>query len=177
MSLFVDTEVLVAMSPTRRNLRRAFGLAALCAAVVTPVAAAQSPDEIAAKADLLREVNAARVAHGVAPLKLSRVLGVPAVRHSTYLARTGKLDHNGADGRPFYVRLYAAGYSRRKSVGENLGMIGGCSTDAAKIMVDMWLDSPAHRRNLLSKDFKVVGLAVIKDRDCGQTVYTTDFGG
>lgn len=165
------------MSPSRRNLRRALGLAALCAAVAAPGAMAQSPDEIAAKADLLREVNAARTARGVAPLRLSRVLGAPAVRHSTYLARTGRLDHTGADGRPFYVRLYAAGFSRRKAVGENLGMIGGCSTDAAKIMVQMWLDSPPHRRNLLSKNFKVVGLAVIKDRNCAQTVYTTDFGG
>ncbi len=165
------------MSPSRRHLRRAIGVAALCAAAAAPVASAQTPSEITAKSELLQEVNAARVAHGVAPLKLSRVLGMPAVRHSRYLARTGRLDHNGVDGRPFYVRLYAAGYSRRKAVGENLGMIGGCSTDAAKVMVQMWLESPSHRRNLLSKRFKVVGLAVIQAPNCDQTVYTTDFGG
>lgn len=165
-------------TPSRHSVRHRIGLAVLAvSAIAVPTAGAQTQAEISGKAELLREVNAARTARGLAPLKLSPVLGVPAVRHSRYLARTGLLTHTGADGRAFYHRLYAAGFARTKAVGENLGMIGGCSTDASKLMVKMWLASPGHRRNLLSKHYKVVGLAVVTAPDCAQTVYATDFGG
>jgi uncharacterized protein YkwD len=154
--------------------------AALCAAAAlaaVPGASGATQAELSGQHDLLTEVNHARTAHHLAPLRLSKVLSGPARRHSVYLARTGKLDHNGADGRPFYVRLYAAGFSRRKAVGENLGMSGGCSTDISAEMVQMWLDSPAHRANLLSRSYRVVGIAVVAAPDCSNTVYTTDFGG
>jgi len=154
--------------------------AALCAAAllaVAPGASGATQAELSAQHDLLVTVNKARTARHLGPLRLSKVLSAPARRHSAYLARTGKLDHNGADGRPFYVRLYAAGFSRRKAVGENLGMSGGCSTDLSPEMIRMWLDSPAHRANLLSRTYRVVGIAVVAAPDCSNTVYTTDFGG
>ena len=165
--------------PAWKQFRRVLALAALVASATAVPASAgtQTTAELQAKSDLLVKINAARTSRGIPALTLSRVLGVPAVRHSRYLARTGELDHNGADGRPFYVRLYAAGFSRRKAVGENLGLIAGCSTDAAAVMVKMWLASPGHRRNLLSKNFKVVGLAVVQSPACAPTIYTTDFGG
>ncbi len=140
-------------------------------AILAPVASANP------RTDLLREMNTARKAHGLKPLKLNATLTKPAVSHSRYLADSGRLDHTGADGRPFWARFYQAGYSRKKAIGENLGMIGGCTPGAGKIMVDMWLKSPGHRRNLLSKDFKNVGLAITSDRDCENTIYATAFGG
>lgn len=144
---------------------------------LTPPAPAATTAEISGQATLLREVNTARAARGLAPLRLSRVLSRPARQHSAYLARTGQLDHDGADGRPFYVRLYRAGFPRTKAVGENLGMIGGCSTSDARMMVRMWLDSPSHRANLLSRRYRVVGIGVVAAADCSNTVYATDFGG
>lgn len=152
-------------------------LGALVALVGVPAASGATQNELRGQSVLLVELNAARVDHGLPPLRLSRVLARPARSHSAYLARTGKLDHNGADGKPFYVRLYKAGYSRRKAVGENLGMSSGCRTNLAKTMVRMWLGSPGHRANLLSRRFRVVGLAVVVASDCSNTVYTTDFGG
>ena len=152
-------------------------LGAATALVGVPAASGATQAEVTGQSELLVEMNAARADHGLAPLSRSRVLARPARTHSVYLARTGQLDHTGADGRPFYVRLYKAGFSRRKAVGENLGMSSGCATNLAKTMVEMWLDSPGHRANLLSKRFKVVGLAVVAASDCSNTVYTTDFGG
>lgn len=142
-----------------------------------PLAGAATTAELSGQTELLKEVNKARTSRGLAPLRLSTVLSRPARQHSAYLARTGQLDHNGADGRPFYVRLYKAGFPRTRAVGENLGLSGGCATDLAKTMVDMWLDSPGHRKNLLSRQFKVVGIAVVAATDCNSTVYATDFGG
>ena len=155
-------------------------LAATCVSAALAGASASTgatQAELNGQHDLLAAVNNARTSRGLPPLRLSRVLSAPARRHSAYLARTGRLDHDGADGSPFYVRLYAAGFSRRKAVGENLGMAGGCSTGLSRTMVRMWLASPAHRANLLSRRFRVVGIAVVASQSCSGTVYTTDFGG
>ena len=155
-------------------------IGALASAAIGVPAAQAAPltrAEMKSRVTLLKEMNATRVSHGLRPLRMSRVLNRPAVRHSQFLARTGLLQHDAANGNPFYVRLYGAGYSRRKAVGENLGMIGGCSLDASKVMIRMWLDSPSHRRNLLDPSYRYVGLAVVQASNCDQTVYTTDFGG
>ncbi len=163
-----------------RSHRQAWSMATMLGAVVALAgvpASGATQQELFGQSVLLVEMNAARADHGLPPLSLSRVLARPARSQGAYLARTGKLDHDGADGKPFYVRLYRAGYSRRKAVGENLGMSSGCETALAKTMVRLWLASPGHRANLLSKRFKVVGLAVVAASDCSNTVYTTDFGG
>lgn len=152
-------------------------LCAAAACVAVPGAGAATQAEITGQSQLLREVNKARTTRGLAPLHLSKVLSRPARQHSAYLARAGVLDHNGADGKPFYVRLYRAGYSRQKAVGENLGMASGCSTDLSSTMVDLWLKSPGHRRNLLSSRYRNIGIAVVAAADCSNTIYTTDFGG
>lgn len=161
----------------RKILSLATVLGATMTMIAAPAANGATQAELSGQSQLLAEMNAARAKHGVAPLRLSTVLARPARQHSVYLARTGKLDHDGADGKPFYVRLYKAGFSRRKAVGENLGMSSGCATDLSKTMVEMWLDSPGHRKNLLSKNFRVVGLAIVAAPNCSNTVYTTDFGG
>lgn len=165
------------MRATQKFLSLAAVLGATLAFAGMPAANAATHAEVSGQSELLVEMNAARAKHNVTPLRLSHVLTRPARRHGEYLTRTGELDHDGADGQPFYVRLYKAGFSRRKAVGENLGMSSGCATDLAKTMVQMWLDSPGHRANLLSKRFKVVGLAVVAAPDCSNTVYATDFGG
>jgi uncharacterized protein YkwD len=51
-----------------------------------------------------------------------------------------------------------------------------CDYEPAEV-VRMWLDSPGHRANLLSRKFRVVGVGVASDNDCTTTVLTTDFGG
>ncbi len=165
------------MRATRKLLSLAAVLGATLVLAGMPAANAATHAEVSGQSELLVAMNAARANHNVAPLRLSHVLTRPARLHSEYLTRTGELDHDGADGKPFYVRLYKAGFSRRKAVGENLGVSSGCATDLAKTMVQMWLDSPGHRANLLSKRFKVVGLAVVAATDCSNTVYATDFGG
>lgn len=150
----------------------------VAAALLAPAAAVGATQaELSGQSVLLTKINKARAAHGLAPLKRSAILSRPARSHSVYLARTGTLDHEGADGSPFYVRLYRAGYPRTKAVGENLGMSSGCATNLADQMIRMWLKSPGHRRNLLSPRYKQIGIAVVTAPDCSSTIYTTDFGG
>jgi uncharacterized protein YkwD len=61
-------------------------------------------------------------------------------------------------------------------MGENLAMMDGCPKTAARI-VELWMNSPPHRKNLLSSKFRVVGVGVVSSGSCGRAVYTTDFGG
>lgn len=154
-----------------------FLLASAIVLVAVLVLSASSQAATNPRTELLREMNSARKAHGLKPLKLNATLTKPAVSQSRYLANTGRLDHMGADGSPFWVRFYRAGYSKRKAIGENLGMVGGCNSNAGRMMVRMWLDSPGHRRNLLSKAYRNVGLAIVSDSGCRNTVYATAFGG
>lgn len=149
-------------------------VAALCGA---GTAGAATSAERTARDQLLREINEARATHGRLPLRQSAVLTRPAHRQSAFVARTGEMAHEGPDGSPFYVRLYRAGFPRSKAVAETLGIVTGCSTSASAQIVRMWLDSPPHRRILLSARYRVVGVGVAADVDCGNTGYTADFGG
>lgn len=160
--------------------RRSFALALLCMLVPAAPAclgATTKAAQRAAQAELLEQINAARAQHGRAALTRSAVLTRPARVHSEYVARTGLLRHADRRGRPFYVRLYEAGYPRSRAVGEDLGIVGGCDFGAAAAVVEMWLDSPAHRRVLLSRAFVAVGIGVVSGPSCRNTGYTADFGG
>ena len=143
----------------------------------TGAASGATSAERTAQDQLLSQINQARESYGQAPLRRSAVLTRPAHQQSAFVARTGEMAHAGPDGRPFYVRLYRAGFPRTKAVGETMGMVGGCSTAASAQIVQMWLDSPPHRRILLSGRYRVVGVGVAAGADCEHTGYTADFGG
>jgi uncharacterized protein YkwD len=160
--------------------RPSFGLASLCASLIlvpTTLGADVRAAERAAQSELLEHINAARREYGRRPLRYSAVLARPARTQSAFLARTGLLQHADAHGRPFHVRLYLAGYPRSRAVGEDIGIVAGCDTAASTDVIDMWLESPPHRRVLLSEAFVTVGIGVVAYGGCRHTAYTADFGG
>jgi len=143
---------------------------------------------------LLREMNVARAEYDVAPLKSDAILQQAARKHSRYLSRLGRLDHESAGGKPFWTRLVKAGFPRTRSMGENLALVGGCGRPAgyiqlrrnqrrtanaseARRVVTMWLKSPGHRANLLNPGFRHAGAGVTTDAACSATMYTADYGG
>lgn len=106
------------------------------------------------RAALLCEVNRHRQAHGLQPLRVDRRLARAAQRHAADMARRGYFGHRSQDGRQPGQRLRAAGWRRGWSELLASGC-GGASTagDAAR----GWLDSPPHRRSLLSASYRYVG--------------------
>ncbi len=133
---------------------------------------------------ILLEVNRVRHARGLDSLRASAPLGTAALRHSRAMALKGFFRHSSADGGPFWRRLkyyYPASGFRSWHVGENLLWM---SPDVdAKEAVQMWLRSPDHRRILLGRDFRELGLsAVHADAAHGDfhgldvTIVTADFG-
>jgi uncharacterized protein YkwD len=133
---------------------------------------------------VLAAVNSFRVAHGLVPLRESAALDRSARRHSLEMGRLGYFGHASADGTPFWRRIrhyYAARSYSYWSVGENL-LWAEPSVTAAGAM-DMWIASPEHLRNLLTAQWRQIGVSAVHVVGApgvfhGRrvTIITTDFG-
>jgi uncharacterized protein YkwD len=112
---------------------------------------------------ILTEVNKARRAQGLRALAFSARLTRAATEHARALATAGMFTHNWpTDGRNFgsWIRGFypATGY-RSWSVGENL--IWAAPGFAAPDAVQQWLASPVHRRVMLTKSWRELGIGVV----------------
>ena len=104
------------------------------------------------QADILFHVNAARAAQTLPPLRWNDRLGATAAAHAADLQRCRQLTHEGCDGSTLPQRAAKAGYTFRR-ISENLAL---CPCDAAGV-VQLWLLSDGHRRNLLDPDVTELG--------------------
>ena len=112
---------------------------------------------------LVAAVNRTRRTHGLRPLAYSGALANAATEHAKALATAGMFTHDWpTTGRLFssWVRSFypARGY-RAWSAGENLLWASPGFTSASA--VQQWLDSPAHRRVLLKKGWRELGIGVV----------------
>jgi uncharacterized protein YkwD len=108
---------------------------------------------------LLAAVNRERTRRDLAPLALDRRLAAAAEEHSRAMAERGFLAHCDLDsGGEVGDRADRAGYPWR-AVAENLSV--GRAT--AREVVEGWLDSPSHRRNLLSPLYRDAGVGYVHD--------------
>jgi uncharacterized protein YkwD len=133
---------------------------------------------------VLVRLNAVRAAHGLAPLKANASLSAAAREHSSEMLDDGYFAHESFDGSPFWKRL--ADYTQTVdgtgwSVGENL-LWASPAVDAARA-VELWMQSPEHRENILGPRWREVGIAAIHAEsapgafgDRAVTVITADFG-
>jgi uncharacterized protein YkwD len=109
-------------------------------------------------------VAAERAAHGLAPWRADHKLALAARRHARDMVRRRYFDHNSPEGRNVVRRVGRTGYYRHCmpcSVGENLHWGRGPGTRPAAI-VRSWMRSPAHRRVLMSRRFKEVGIGLAR---------------
>ena len=133
---------------------------------------------------VLGQINVVREAHGLRPLAPSIRLSAAARQHSAEMAARGYFDHDSANGSSFDSRIeryYPMGQHRYWSVGENL-LYSSPDVDAAGA-VSMWMRSPPHRANLLSKTWREIGLSAVHEASAPGayhglevTILTADFG-
>jgi uncharacterized protein YkwD len=133
---------------------------------------------------VLAAVNQFRAAHGLARLGDSGALDRSARQHSLEMGRLGYFGHSSANGTIFWQRIrhyYAAGGYSHWSVGENL-LWASPSVSAGRAM-SMWIASPEHLRNLLTPQWRQIGISAVRVvRAPGVyqgrrvTIITTDFG-
>jgi uncharacterized protein YkwD len=136
------------------------------------------------EAGILVEINTLRREHGLVTLRLSSNLSRAARRHSTEMAARGYFSHSSADGSRFDRRIagfYPMGSRRYWSVGENL-LWSSPNVDAPGAL-QMWLDSPEHRKNMLTAQWRELGISAVHSVSAPGTfsgrevtIVTTDFG-
>ncbi|MGD0274381.1 MAG: CAP domain-containing protein [Gaiellaceae bacterium] len=147
-------------------------------------ASARAKSVTALNNQILREVNHVRVQNHLQPLVASSQLAGAAAEHSRSMASAGFFTHESADGSAFWKRIqryYSASGFHFWAVGENLVWTSPDLT--AKQAVEMWMKSPPHRANLLSKRWHQVGLAAVHSASApgtyenrAVTIVTADFG-
>ncbi|GIV32365.1 MAG: hypothetical protein KatS3mg030_667 [Saprospiraceae bacterium] len=115
------------------------------------------------QAEVLRLVNQARMKGcscggkrmSPAPvLRFSEDLTRIAKGHADYLRKRGYITHRGRGGTRVGARASRAGY-RWRAIGENIA--SGYNTPRA--VVDSWLESPGHCRNIMDPNYTEMGVA------------------
>ncbi len=134
--------------------------------------------------DVLANINQLRLQHGLVALRLSSKLAAAARSHSTEMAQRGYFGHDSANGTSFDKRIsrfYSLGGKHYWSVGENL--LWSSPDVSASGALDMWLNSPEHKKILLTRSWREIGLAAVHVRSApgsygGRevTIVTADFG-
>ena len=161
----------------------------LVSALAAGAGAASKPVRTLAAADtletrMLAELNAIRREHGLAPLRLSKPLSAAADAHSRAMGTYGFFAHDSRDGSEFWKRVqryYVPRGYRNWSVGENLLWSSGTLT--APTALRLWMKSPGHRKNILTRDWREIGISAVAVRAApgvfggrDVVIITTDFG-
>jgi len=109
-------------------------------------------------------INQKRLAYGLRPLEWNEKIAAVARLHSQNMAEFSFFSHRGMDNKMVSDRADAEHIGRWSSIGENIAYNRGYSDPVAKA-VELWLNSPSHRHNMLDDHWKesAVGVAVAAD--------------
>jgi uncharacterized protein YkwD len=134
--------------------------------------------------DVLAAINDVRRRNGLTALRLNRELAAVARGHSLSMAEHGFFRHASLDGSPFWKRIklvYGPAPGRPWSAGEN--MVWQSPGLTAEDAIQMWLNSPPHRKNLLTPSWREVGVGGVHAltapgvyEGLDVTIITADFG-
>lgn len=163
------------------TMRLAVALAFACAlalisAITAPSVADAKPRLDRAERAMLRSVNRLRSARALPRLVTSGPLARAARGHTGDMLARDFFDHGSSDGTPFGQRVWR--HTRARKIGENLGWHSEPDTPrVARMIVSNWMRSPHHRRILLTRGFRRIGIASERGTLFGApaTVFTADF--
>lgn len=138
-----------------RSMRRLSWVSAalLALSLTSPLAA--GPAE-----SVLTAINAARAKAGCGPLRVNGKLAAAAKSHARAMAEQNFFGHAGKDGSRFSSRIARQGYSYRTAA-ENIA----AGQKSASQVVNSWLKSAGHRRNILNCRMTETGIAVVYQAD------------
>jgi uncharacterized protein YkwD len=123
----------------------------------------------AAEHRLLDMANADRARAGLAPLKMDASLVRAARVHAAQMAALGQLSHQFSGEPSLTERISSKSTLHLEGAGENVASAGNADDVHEALMA-----SPPHRDNLLSPNFNVAGIGVVRK---GNKLYVAqDFG-
>ncbi len=136
------------------------------------------PDLPQAEMAVIEMTNAFRRGHKLAALQREPRLTAAARAYARFLVKTTLFSHE-ADGRRPVDRIKAAGYAPCR-VAENLAWMrdtrGFSTRGLARKMVDGWIASPGHRKNMMLAHVTQIGVAIAKVRRQQKYVAVQLFG-
>jgi uncharacterized protein YkwD len=162
----------------RRFLSLLAGLgtvAAVVAVVMTSTGQAAEAAPIAKSArmsgpaaQVLALTNAQRAKAGCKPLHADPRLTRAAQQHSEDMANRSYFSHTSRGGQSWASRQIRAGWSSERTGGENIAR----GVPNARTVMNGWMHSPPHRKNILNCEFTTIGVGYESDGD----YWTQDFG-
>ena len=159
----------------QKTLVRRLAILAMIPAALVGMIAVASPAEAAVvststlQSQVVSLSNSQRVKAGCKALRVNADLLRAARGHSRYMATTRRFSHTGARNSTFVARARSAGYTAARS--ENIAY----GYRSAAEVVNAWMKSPGHRRNLLDCGAKTFAVGVVYAAN-GNPYYTQDFG-
>lgn len=113
----------------------------------------------AVRDEMLARVNAVRKKAGLKALRLNPLLHKAAQGHAENMLARGYFAHESPSGTTVRERSRNAGYDWA-AIGENIAF-GQTSVEE---VVETWMDSPGHRKNILSRSFTEMGVGLALGR-------------
>ena len=161
------------------------GLVVLALPATAPSAPSHSKVALnSLESGVLQDLNQIRAEHHLVPLTVSVPLTLSSKQHSIEMAEDGYFDHASHDGTSFWKRIshwYPESSFKYWSVGENL-LWSSPGVDASRAL-DTWMTSSEHRANILSPNWREIGVSAVHVTAAPGTyhgrpvtIITTDFG-
>ncbi|MBE0390429.1 CAP domain-containing protein [Flavobacterium sp. PL002] len=111
-------------------------------------------------------INNYRINIGLKPLKLSNFISNKCAEHDQYMIENNVLNHDNFDIRSQSIMTTLSA----KKIGENVAY----NFDSAKSVLDAWLSSPDHKKNI-EGDYTHFGFSIQTDPKTGKIYYTNIF--
>ena len=158
----------------KRHIAAAFALlTTLLVTAPTAASPARTAHMSSGEQAVLHRMNVVRAQHGLGALRFDATLHRAARSHTRAMMAANVFTHGDFSAR---MRRF---HARGPLLGENLAWGNGSNARAAAI-VQMWLNSPPHRANLLRPSFRRVGVGAFVGTfsgAAGARVVTADFAG
>lgn len=129
-------------------------------------------DEGSLQCRTFRMLNRTRQKAGVPPLEYDGDLATIAHLHALDMAHCRYVDHYSQTGISFLERCSRSNFEG-ECTGENLA----AGYDTPKEVMEAWLQSPGHRKNLLSRTHKKIGIGVVEVDGRSRAYWSQNFGG
>ena len=156
-------------------LKRRVALVAVAAAIALGASAcgfanvSATPPSDPIQNGVLQAMNSDRQANGVPPLQWSPKLANTAGSWASVEASVNNMYHQNLTN-----VLNSPDYNGWYTLGENLLVGPGTMTPAE--MESLWMNSSAHRANILNRSFNAAGVGYVRSAD-GRIWVVVDFGG
>jgi uncharacterized protein YkwD len=135
-----------------------------------------------ARAATLCLLNHERRARHVGRLRFNGKLALAGLRHARDMVKNHYFSHDALSGEDFVQRIMNTHYvpaSASWFLGENLAW-GELYKSTPRQIVHAWMASPLHRRNILTRGFHEIGIAVVVGGPVTSAreaaTYATEFG-